>query len=90
MNSQIPVNALRFPLPAIILSWKIVNLSSKELLEEQVKFLSRGLKFTPKPKRNVRKVINADIQSFCRTRGQQESSFSDTEESLAKKESNSS
>ena len=69
---------------------KNCKLSSKELSEEQIKFLSTELKFMPTPKKNVCKEINADIQSFCTTRGKQESSFSDTEESLAKKKINSS
>ena len=32
---------------------KIVNLSSKELTEGQIKLLSKGLKFTPTPKKDV-------------------------------------
>ena len=41
---------------------KNCKLSSKELSGEQIKFLWRGLKFTPTPRKNVCKVINADIQ----------------------------
>ena len=32
---------------------RIVNLSSKELTEGQIKLLSKGLKFTPTPKKDV-------------------------------------
>ena len=43
---------------------KIVNLSSKELTEGQIKLLSKGLKFTPTPKKDMCE-ISADIQNFC-------------------------
>ena len=74
-----PGQRTEIPSPCHYPLLKNCNLSSKELLEEEIEFLSRGLKFMPKPNRNVRKVINADIQSFCTTRGKQKSSFSDTE-----------
>ena len=71
---------------------KIVNLSSKELTEGQIKLLSKGLKFTPTPKKDVCE-ISADIQNFCTKLRKKEffedkSDASDTDESLAKNKSN--
>ena len=71
---------------------KIVNLSSKELTEGQIKLLSKGLKFTPTPKKDMCE-ISADIQNFCTKLRKKEffeekSDASDTDESLAKNKSN--
>ena len=67
---------------------KIVNLSSKELTEGQIKLLSKGLKFTPTPRKDMCE-ISADIQNFCMKLRKKEffedkSDASDTDESLAK------
>ena len=71
---------------------KIVNLSSKELTEGQIKLLSKGLKFTPTPKKDMCE-ISADIQNFCIKLRKKEffvdkSDASGTDESLAKNKSN--
>ena len=71
---------------------KIVNLSSKELTEGQIKLLSKGLKFTPTPRKDMCE-ISADIQNFCMKLREKEffedkSDASDTDESLAKNKSN--
>ena len=71
---------------------KIVNLSSKELTERQIKLLSKGLKFTPTPKKDMCE-ISADIQNFWMKLRKKEffedkSEASDTDESLAKNKSN--
>ena len=71
---------------------KIVNLSSKELTEGQIKLLSKDLKFTPTPKKDMCE-ISADIQNFCIKLRKKEffedkSDASGTDESLAKNKSN--
>ena len=43
---------------------KIVNLPSKELTEGQIKLLSKGLKFTPTPRKDICE-IDADNKTFC-------------------------
>ena len=50
---------------------KIVHLSSKELTEQQIKLLSKGLKFTPTPKKDMCE-ISAGIQNFCMRLGKKE------------------
>ena len=71
---------------------KIVNLSSKELTEGQIKLLLKGLKFTPTLKKDMSE-ISANIQNFCTNVWKKEffedkSDTSDTDESLAKNISN--
>ncbi|RMX48348.1 hypothetical protein pdam_00011136 [Pocillopora damicornis] len=68
---------------------KIVNLSSKELTDGQIKLLLKGLKFTPTLKKDMSE-ISANIQNFCTNLWKKEffedkSDTSDTDESLAKK-----
>ena len=71
---------------------KIVNLSSKELTEGQIKLLSKGLKFTPTPRKDICE-IDAGIKTFCAKLRKKEffednSDVSTAEESLAKNKSN--
>ena len=71
---------------------KIVNLSSKELTEGLIKLLSKGLKFTLTPKKDMCE-ISADIQNFCTKLRKKEfsedkSDASDADESLEKNKSN--
>ena len=71
---------------------RIVNLSSKELRKGQIKLLSKGLKFTPTPKKDMCE-ISPDIQNFCTKLRKKEffedkSDASHTDESLAKNKSN--
>ena len=69
-----------------------MNLSSKELTEGHIKCLSKGLKFTPTPKKDLC-AISADIQNFCMKLRKKEffedkSDALDTDESLVKNKSN--
>ena len=71
---------------------RIVNLSSKELRKGQIKLLSKGLKFTPTPKKDMCE-ISADILNFCtklrkKEVFEDESDALDRDVSLAKNESN--
>lgn len=43
---------------------KIINLSSKNLTEAQIRLLNFGPKFTPSPKQDI-DTLNNDIKDFC-------------------------
>ena len=53
-------------LTGVFVSGSVVNLSCKSLTEDQIKLLSRGLKFSPTPRDIDKSQLKLDIEEFKR------------------------
>ena len=53
-------------LTGVFVSGSVVNLSCKILTEDQIKLLSRGLKFSPTPRDIDKSQLKLDIEEFKR------------------------
>ena len=70
-----PGQRSKIPSPSHYPLLKTCKLSSKELSEEQIKFLSRGLKFTSSPKRTYVKQLMPISKVFVQLEGKRNRAF---------------